>query len=62
MSMSDCPRCWDTPCTCGYMGYTLIRHNGPSQYDKDNEKKALEDRIIELEKKVKRLRLNKGKD
>ena len=18
MSMSDCPRCWDTPCTCGY--------------------------------------------
>ena len=20
MSMSDCPKCWDTPCTCGY-GY-----------------------------------------
>lgn len=18
MSLSDCPRCWDTPCTCGY--------------------------------------------
>ena len=18
MSMSDCPKCWDTPCTCGY--------------------------------------------
>lgn len=19
MSLSDCPHCWDTPCTCGYM-------------------------------------------
>jgi len=19
MSLSDCPQCWDTPCTCGYM-------------------------------------------
>jgi hypothetical protein len=19
MSLSDCPKCWDTPCTCGYM-------------------------------------------
>jgi len=18
MSLSDCPRCWDTPCGCGY--------------------------------------------
>lgn len=18
MSMSDCPKCWDTPCSCGY--------------------------------------------
>ena len=18
MAMSDCPKCWDTPCTCGY--------------------------------------------
>ena len=18
MSLSDCPRCWDTPCSCGY--------------------------------------------
>jgi hypothetical protein len=18
MSLSDCPKCWDTPCTCGY--------------------------------------------
>ena len=19
MALSDCPHCWDTPCTCGYM-------------------------------------------
>jgi tripartite-type tricarboxylate transporter receptor subunit TctC len=19
MALSDCPKCWDTPCTCGYM-------------------------------------------
>jgi len=18
MALSDCPKCWDTPCTCGY--------------------------------------------
>lgn len=25
MSLSDCPKCWDTPCTCGYMykGYSI---------------------------------------
>lgn len=21
MSLSDCPKCWDTPCTCGH-GYS----------------------------------------
>src|SRR5258708_22750564 len=24
MSMSDCPKCWDTPCSCGY-GYERPR-------------------------------------
>ena len=19
MALSDCPKCWDTPCTCGHM-------------------------------------------
>lgn len=25
MGMSDCPKCWDTPCTCGhdYRGWSL---------------------------------------
>lgn len=23
MGMSDCPRCWDTPCSCGYMYWFL---------------------------------------
>jgi len=24
MSLSDCPECWNTPCTCGHMGYTVL--------------------------------------
>ena len=27
MSMSDCPKCWDTPCTCGFAGYKLVYDN-----------------------------------
>ena len=31
MSLSDCPKCWNTPCTCGHMGYTTVSHkNGAS--------------------------------
>ena len=22
--MSDCPKCWDTPCECGHEGYITI--------------------------------------
>lgn len=27
MSLSDCPKCWDTPCICGheYTGWTIER-------------------------------------
>jgi hypothetical protein len=38
------------------MGYTIIRHDGPSQFSQDNEKSALEKRILELEKQVKHLK------
>jgi hypothetical protein len=24
MSFSDCPKCWDTPCTCGHMNEMSI--------------------------------------
>lgn len=24
MSWTDCPKCWDTPCTCGHEGYVLV--------------------------------------
>lgn len=27
MSLSSCPQCWDSPCTCGHMGYSLVYHN-----------------------------------
>lgn len=38
MSMSDCVKCWDTPCTCGY------------GYEHWDEKKILDQ--IEMLKKV----------
>ena len=25
MALSDCHRCWDTPCECGEHGYMVIR-------------------------------------
>ena len=30
MSLSDCPKCWDTPCTCGYEW----RNWAPSKIDR----------------------------
>ena len=48
MAMSDCPRCWNTPCTCGYMGYTVTRLPGKSEYDRDREIAELRDEIRKL--------------
>ena len=48
MAMSDCPRCWNTPCTCGYMGYTVTRLPGKSEYDRDCEIAELRDEIRKL--------------
>lgn len=25
MALSNCPECWDTPCTCGHKGCITIR-------------------------------------
>lgn len=48
MAMSDCPRCWNTPCTCGYMGYDVKYQAGPSRYEQDREKDRLMERIKNL--------------
>ena len=47
MSMSDCPKCWNTPCTCGYMGYTVIPHTVPGY---------IQDEIKELKEEIHRLK------
>ena len=38
MSMSDCPKCWDTPCECGFMGYYITRGTCKecAKYNKSN--------------------------
>lgn len=28
MSMSDCEKCWETPCDCGHEGYSVLRDGG----------------------------------
>ena len=50
MALSDCPRCWDTPCSCGYMGYTIQAIPGQSGYERDEEKRRLKEenkRLVE---------------
>lgn len=44
MAMSDCPKCWETPCTCGYM----YEHMNPSQIQKqiDVLEKLLRDKLV----------------
>ena len=38
MAMSDCIKCWDTPCTCGYdkyaeyKKYEVARHSDSLEY------------------------------
>lgn len=37
MSLSDCPKCWDTPCTCGHMGYETVPLGTKAELDKLKE-------------------------
>lgn len=55
MSMSDCPKCWDTPCTCGYMGYTVKRLPGKSQYHTDKEAARLMKENAALKRRIEAL-------
>lgn len=47
MALTDCPRCWNTPCDCGYYKQQTFSHS--FVYDK------LIQRITELENRVKKL-------
>jgi hypothetical protein len=49
MSMSDCPKCWDTPCTCGH------------DYESWSEERILE-QIEMLKRVLKEIRKNKKKE
>jgi len=55
MALSDCPKCWDTPCTCGYMGYTITRCQGIPPYEHDRQMRVLKEEIDRLREKMKQL-------
>jgi hypothetical protein len=42
MALSDCPKCWDTPCTCGHEGYSIVYHT------KENSLKIKEQIVNEV--------------
>ncbi len=43
--MSDCSKCWETPCTCGYM----YEHMSPAQLQRQITvlEKVLRDKLVE---------------
>lgn len=43
MALSDCPVCWDTPCTCGHMGYSAVPTNMKCETCKHFEAPTKED-------------------
>ena len=53
MSLSDCPKCWNTPCTCGHMGYTTVFHKDGASINMRMDR--LEAEIAALKAEVARL-------
>ena len=46
MALSDCAKCWDTPCTCGHDGYYLIyKSEVPDGYTRDNILQAIKNNL-----------------
>src|SRR6476661_5482242 len=37
MSLSDCEKCWDTPCECGNYVYMVLRTSTPEEYKRLQE-------------------------
>ena len=58
MSMSDCEKCWDTPCSCGHGGYVVVYlpdNHGLSYHEVQALVKSLEadlpERIAQIKEK-----------
>lgn len=53
MGMSDCPKCWDTPCTCseGYLGSKIYEYNQLQE-----KHKSLEVKLDAANEEITRLR------
>ena len=59
MSLSDCPKCWNTPCTCGHMGYTTVSHKNGASINMRMDR--LEAEIAALKAEVARLASYNGR-
>ena len=49
MALSDCPKCWDTPCTCGHMGYTLVFHKNAASINERMDRLEAENAALKAE-------------
>lgn len=52
MALSDCPACWDTPCTCGY-GYTHLNYERLANHLANiTQYRSKEDAVVALERAI----------
>ena len=49
MALSDCPKCWDTPCTCGHMGYTTVYHKNAASINERMDRLEAENAALKAE-------------